>query len=88
MAVLIANDAIGTRHGRHPPAHRRGPGPPTRNPLPHDRRHPGEPLNPVSRFGQLPGDSVEYTPTEPPLVVEVDTDRGFHHYRWRHSTAL
>jgi len=35
-----------------------------------------------------PGDSVEYTPTEPLLVVEVDTDICFDHHRWRHSTAL
>jgi hypothetical protein len=29
---------------------------------------------PSSRFGQLPGDFVDYTPTEPLLVVEVDAD--------------
>ena len=56
--------------------------------VPPQRSHPWPERIPVSRFGQLPGDSVEYTPTEPLLVVEVDTDMGFDHHRWRHSTAL
>ena len=50
--------------------------------------HPWPERIPVSRFGQLPGGSVEYTPTEPLLVVEVDIDMCFDHHRWRHSTAL
>ena len=29
---------------------------------------------PSSRFGQLPGDLLDYTPTEPLLVVEVNAD--------------
>ena len=32
---------------------------------------------PSSRFGQLPPEPVDYTPTEPLLVVEVDTDVCF-----------
>ena len=42
----------------------------------------------MSRFGQLPGGSVEYTPTEPLLVVEVDTDTCFDQQRRRHPTAF
>jgi hypothetical protein len=33
---------------------------------------------PSSRFGQLPGDLVDYTQTEPLLVVEVDADVNIH----------
>ena len=32
---------------------------------------------PSSRFGQLPPEPVDYTPTEPLLVVEIDTDVCF-----------
>jgi hypothetical protein len=42
----------------------------------------------VSRFGQLPGKLVDYTPTEPLLVVEVDADVCFDHHRWRHPTGF
>ena len=38
--------------------------------------------------GSLPGDLIDYTPTEPLLVVEVDTDMCFDHQRWRHATAF
>jgi cytochrome P450 len=34
-----------------------------------------------SRFGQLPGDLIDYTPTEPLLVVEVDADVCFEQHR-------
>jgi len=34
----------------------------------------------------LPGDLVDYTPSEPLLVVEVDADVSFEHHRWRHPT--
>jgi hypothetical protein len=33
-------------------------------------------------------DLVDYTPTEPLLVVEVHTDTCFDHQRWRHPTAF
>jgi len=42
---------------------------------------------PASRFGQLPDDSVDYTPTEPLLVIEADIDMCFDHHRWRHPTG-
>jgi hypothetical protein len=32
------------------------------------------------------GELVDYTPTEPLLVVEVDADVSFEHDRWRHPT--
>ena len=38
--------------------------------MPPRRAHPGPERIPPSRFGQLPGDLVDYTPTEPLLVVE------------------
>jgi hypothetical protein len=41
-----------------------------------------------SRFGQLPAQPVYYTPTEPLLVVEVDTDVCFEQGRWRHPTVF
>jgi hypothetical protein len=31
---------------------------------------------------------IDYTPTEPLLVVEVDTDSGFEQQRWRHPTGF
>ena len=34
--------------------------------------------------GSCPGDLVDYTPTEPLLVVEVDADVCFEQERWRH----
>ena len=55
--------------------------------VPPRRAHPWPERIPASRFGQLPGDLVDYTPTEPLLVVEVDTDTCFDHQRWRHPTA-
>jgi hypothetical protein len=54
--------------------------------MPPRRAHPWPERIASSRFGQLPGDLVDYTPTEPLLVVEVDTDVSFEHDRWRHPT--
>ena len=45
------------------------------------RTHPWPERIPSSRFGQLSGDLVDYTPTEPLLVVEVDADVCFEHDR-------
>ena len=45
-------------------------------------------LIPSTRFGQLPEESVEYTPTQSPLVIEVDADVCFEHQRWRHATTF
>src|SRR5690349_8333873 len=56
--------------------------------VPAQRPHPWPERIPASRFGQLPGDLVDYTPTEPLLVVEVDTDTCFDQNRWRHPTAF
>jgi ATP-dependent DNA ligase len=56
--------------------------------IPAQRTHPWPDRIPSSRFGQLPGDLVDYTPTEPLLVVEVDADVCFDHYRWRHPTGF
>ena len=56
--------------------------------VPPQRAHPWPERSPSSRFGQLPGDLVDYTPTEPLLVVEVDADVCFEHERWRHPTAF
>jgi hypothetical protein len=56
--------------------------------VPPQRSHPWPERIPASRFGQLPGDLVDYTPTEPLLVVEVDTDTCFDQERWRHPTAF
>ena len=50
------------------------------------RAHPWPERIPSSRFGQLPGDLMDYTPTEPLLVVEVDADVSFEYDRWRHPT--
>ena len=56
--------------------------------VPPRRAHPWPDRIPSSRFGQLPGDLVDYTPTEPLLVVEVDADVCFEHERWRHPTGF
>jgi hypothetical protein len=37
--------------------------------VPPQRAHPWPERIPSSRFGQLPGDAIDYTPTEPLLVV-------------------
>ena len=56
--------------------------------VPPQHVHPWPQLLPSSRFGQLPGDLVDYTPTEPLLVVEVDADVCFEVERWRHATTF
>ena len=82
------------RHGRLRVAGRTGPLTlPARRELaallvPPRRAHPWPEQIPSSRFGQLPGESVEYTPTEPLLVVEVDADTCFERERWRHATTF
>jgi ATP-dependent DNA ligase len=56
--------------------------------VPPQRTHPWPERIPSSRLGQRPGDLVDYTPTEPLLVVEVDADTCFEHDRWRHPTGF
>ena len=56
--------------------------------VPPRRAHPWPDRIPSSRFGQLPGDLIDYTPTEPMLVVELDADVCFEHDRWRHPTGF
>jgi ATP-dependent DNA ligase len=50
--------------------------------------HPWPERIPASRFGQLGAEPVDYTPTEPLLVVEVDADVCFEQDRWRHATIF
>jgi len=38
----------------------------------------------ASRFGQLTAEPIDYTPTEPLVVVEVDADTCFEYERRRH----
>jgi hypothetical protein len=61
---------------------------PVRRELPPQQAHPWPERIPSSRFGQLPGDLADYTPTEPLLVVEVDADVCFELDRWRHPTGF
>jgi ATP-dependent DNA ligase len=49
--------------------------------------HPWPQQIPSSRFGQVPAQPVDHTPTEPLLVVEVDADVCWEQNRWRHATA-
>jgi ATP-dependent DNA ligase len=56
--------------------------------MPPQRAHPWPQRIPSSRFGQLPGDLVDYMPTEPLVVVEVDADVCFEQQRWRHPTTF
>jgi ATP-dependent DNA ligase len=56
--------------------------------LPPRAAHPWPPQLASSRFGALPGELIDYTPTEPLLVVEVDTDTCFEQQRWRHPTGF
>lgn len=50
--------------------------------------HPWPERIPASRFGQLGAEPVDYTPTEPAVVVEVDADVCFEQDRWRHATIF
>jgi hypothetical protein len=43
---------------------------------------------PVVAVRAVAWDLVDYTPTEPLLVVEVDADVCFEHERWRHPTRF
>lgn len=49
--------------------------------------HPWPQRIPSSRFGQVPSQPVDYTPTEPQLIVEVDADVCWEQDRWRHPTT-
>jgi ATP-dependent DNA ligase len=55
--------------------------------VPPQRAHPWPQRISSSRFGQLPPQPVDYTPTEPLVVVEVDADTCFEQQRWRHATT-
>lgn len=50
--------------------------------------HPWPSRLPSSRFGQLPGEEIEYVQVAPELVVEIETDTAREHGRWRHATRL
>jgi hypothetical protein len=52
--------------------------------IPPQRAHPWPERIPRRGSGSCPGDLVDYTPTEPLLVVEVDADVCFEQERWRH----
>jgi hypothetical protein len=51
-------------------------------------RHPQPELLASLRFGQLPGDLVDYRPAEPLLVVELDADVCFEHDRSRRPAGF
>ena len=55
--------------------------------VPPQRVHPWPQRISSSRFGRLPPQPLDYTPTEPLLVVEVDADICFDQQRWRHATT-
>jgi hypothetical protein len=55
--------------------------------VPPQRAHPWPEGISSSRFGQLPPQPVDYTHTEPLLVVEVDADICSEQQRWRHATT-
>lgn len=50
--------------------------------------HPWPARLPSSRFGQIPGDEIDYVQVAPELVVEVETDTAAEHGRWRHATRF
>ena len=52
------------------------------------RAHPWPERIPASRFGQFTAQPIDYTPTEPLVVVEVDADTCFEYERWRHVTTF
>ena len=52
------------------------------------RAHPWPERIPASRFGQFTAEPIDYTPTEPLVVVEVDADTCFEYERWRHVTTF
>ena len=55
--------------------------------VPPHRAHPWPQRISSSRFGQLPPQPVDYTPTEPLVVVEVRRRHCFGRQRWRHATT-
>ena len=56
--------------------------------VPAQRAHPWPERISSRRFGRLPPEPVDYTPTESVLVVEVDTDTCLEQERWRHPTVF
>jgi ATP-dependent DNA ligase len=50
--------------------------------------HPWPVAIPSSRFGQRPGELVDYLQVVPATVVEVDADTSFERDRWRHATRF
>jgi ATP-dependent DNA ligase len=50
--------------------------------------HPWPAAIPSSRFGQRPGELVDYLRVAPTTVVEVDADTSFEQDRWRHATRF
>ena len=46
--------------------------------------HPWPRTIPSSRFGQLSSEPVAYSRVKPRVVVELDVDRAFEDFRWRH----
>jgi ATP-dependent DNA ligase len=50
--------------------------------------HPWPPRLPASRFGQMPGDEIDYVQVAPELVVEIEADTAFEQGRWRHATRF
>ena len=50
--------------------------------------HPCPAQLPSGRFGPTPGELIDYTPVEPEVVVEVETDTAFEHGRWRHAARF
>jgi hypothetical protein len=43
---------------------------------------------PSSRFGQFPGDNIDYVQVAPEIVVEIEADTAFGQGRWRHATRF
>jgi len=56
--------------------------------IPPSRRTHGRSASSRHGSDSCPGKLVDYTPTEPLLVVEVDADVCFELERWRHATTF
>ncbi|WP_433786947.1 hypothetical protein ACQPX6_08895 [Actinomycetospora sp. CA-101289] len=50
--------------------------------------HPWPSRLPASRFGQIPGEEIDYVQVAPELVVEIEADTAFEQGRWRHATRF
>lgn len=50
--------------------------------------HPWPSRLPASRFGQIPGDEIDYVQVAPELIVEIEADTAFEQGRWRHATRF